>query len=329
MEHLSKRKAMISGIAAIALIGTSAAFFGMGRSADTAEAVDAYQVAQVATVITEPEADTAEVEEIAAAARNNEEDEVYAALEIKYITETEEKVIDYGTVYHKSEKLPEGEERILSAGQQGILTISTIKTIVDGEEVSTRQSSEITRKPVNEVVLLGAMDDKKRVAAKPSLTEAVTFEDITAIADEDEQGDDIQPLTASGRSDAEQVNPNAPAQISRFAVPDDVEFDENGVPTEYKEALTGRACAYTANPGALMSTGKSVYQGYVAVDPDLIPYGSELYIVADDGTVYGYAIAGDTGYSVRVGDIVVDLFMDEYNDCINWGNRHVTVYVLE
>ena len=98
MEHLSKRKAMISGIAAIALIGTSAAFFGMGRSADTAEAVDAYQVAQVATVITEPEADTAEVEEIAAAARNDEEDEVYAALEIKYITETEEKVIDYGTV---------------------------------------------------------------------------------------------------------------------------------------------------------------------------------------------------------------------------------------
>lgn len=117
-------------------------------------------------------------------------------------------------------------------------------------------------------------------------------------------------------------------QISKFDIPDYVSFDENGVPKNYIKTFTGKSCAYTAEPDALMSTGKTVYQGYVAVDDDLIPYGSELFIVADDGTVYGYAIAADTGYSVRAGDIVVDLFMDTYDDCVNWGARNVTIYVL-
>lgn len=123
--------------------------------------------------------------------------------------------------------------------------------------------------------------------------------------------------------------PAAVKAVSRFEVPDWLTLDENGVPTEYVDTISGKSCAYTADPGALMSTGKAVFQGYVAVDPNIIPYGSELYIVADDGEVYGYAIAADTGYSVRQGHIIVDLFMDEYNDCIQWGAKNVTIYVLK
>ena len=123
--------------------------------------------------------------------------------------------------------------------------------------------------------------------------------------------------------------PEAVKAVSRFEVPEWLTLDENGVPTEYVDTISGKSCAYTADPGALMSTGKAVFQGYVAVDPNIIPYGSELYIVADDGEVYGYAIAADTGYSVRQGHIVVDLFMDEYNDCIHWGAKNVTIYVLK
>ena len=123
--------------------------------------------------------------------------------------------------------------------------------------------------------------------------------------------------------------PAAVNAVSRFEVPEWLTLDENGVPTEYVDTISGKSCAYTADPGALMSTGKAVFQGYVAVDPNIIPYGSELYIVADDGEVYGYAIAADTGYSVRQGHIVVDLFMDEYNDCIQWGAKNVTIYVLK
>lgn len=132
-------------------------------------------------------------------------------------------------------------------------------------------------------------------------------------------------VTAEAFADA----PAAVKAVSRFEVPEWLTLDENGVPTEYVDTISGKSCAYTADPGALMSTGKAVFQGYVAVDPNIIPYGSELYIVADDGEVYGYAIAADTGYSVRQGHIVVDLFMDEYNDCIQWGAKNVTIYVLK
>ena len=68
--------------------------------------------------------------------------------------------------------------------------------------------------------------------------------------------------------------------------------------------------------------------GVVAVDPDVIPYGTKMYIVANDGTVYGYAIAADTGWSVQNGVIDLDLFMNTIQDCYNWGRKTVTVYCL-
>lgn len=147
----------------------------------------------------------------------------------------------------------------------------------------------------------------------------------------DEDMNDIpEDITLDDEDEAEESTP-APQEgaISLLELPEWLEFDENGIPTEYSAVLTGNACAYTAAPDALMSTGKAVFQGYVAVDPDIIPYGSELYIVAEDGEVYGYAIAADTGSSVRKGHIIVDLFMNEYDDCIQWGNKPVYVYVLK
>lgn len=149
-------------------------------------------------------------------------------------------------------------------------------------------------------------------------------EAVTTVTEDIAVSEDIA-VTEEAFADA----PAAVNAVSRFEVPDWLTLDENGVPTEYVDTISGKSCAYTADPGALMSTGKAVFQGYVAVDPNIIPYGSELYIVADDGEVYGYAIAADTGYSVRQGHIVVDLFMDEYNDCIQWGAKNVTIYVLK
>ena len=159
---------------------------------------------------------------------------------------------------------------------------------------------------------------------KPEEPEMIPYEEPAQTGVQTETAGFIDPAVEYGLAGSS----SAPSQISQFDVPSWVRFDANGIPTEYSAVHTGKACAYTANPGALMSTGKAVAQGYVAVNPNIIPYGSELYIVADDGDVYGYAIAADTGYSVKVGDIIVDLFMDEYNDCIQWGNKPVSIYVL-
>ncbi len=108
-----------------------------------------------------------------------------------------------------------------------------------------------------------------------------------------------------------------------------VELKKNGVPKNYKKVLTGIACAYTAPSGAITATGTVPKVGTVAVNPKLIPYGSKLYIVSDDGYVYGYGVAEDTGGSARKNTIIADLYMDTAADCYAFGKRNVSVYILE
>lgn len=106
-----------------------------------------------------------------------------------------------------------------------------------------------------------------------------------------------------------------------------VAVDENGVPKHYKTVFSGSGTAYTG--GTSTATGRKPAVGLVAVDPKKIPYGSKLYIVATDGTVYGYAIAADTGGFIYDGRTIVDVYMDSYDDCAQWGRKSVNVYVLE
>jgi 3D (Asp-Asp-Asp) domain-containing protein len=118
--------------------------------------------------------------------------------------------------------------------------------------------------------------------------------------------------------------------ISEYPIPDDFSLDENGVPTEYSKVLTGKGVAYYAEKGAIGSTGGLCYPGTVAVDPKIIPYGTKMYIASTDGKyVYGYAVANDTGRSLMEGKILVDLFMNSYDECVQWGAHQVNIYILE
>lgn len=106
--------------------------------------------------------------------------------------------------------------------------------------------------------------------------------------------------------------------------------DSNGVTVAYDYVLTGSGTAYTAPAGSLTATGNKVYQGGVAVNPNLIPYGSKLYIVSTDGSfVYGYATAIDTGGALMDGTAIVDCFYFTYDECCQFGRRDVNVYVLK
>ena len=105
--------------------------------------------------------------------------------------------------------------------------------------------------------------------------------------------------------------------------------DTSGAPVSYRYMVSGSGTAYTAAPGSLTATGVTVYEGGVAVNPAIIPYGSKLYIEAADGShVYGYATAVDTGGALMDGSAIVDLFYFSYDDCVNFGRRDVNVYVL-
>lgn len=116
--------------------------------------------------------------------------------------------------------------------------------------------------------------------------------------------------------------------ISDLAVPSYVNIGANGIPTSYKKVVNAKATAYCI-PGGVTSIGEKARTGYIAVDPNEIPYGTEMYIVSADGKrVYGYCIAADTGSFVNSTDWTVDLYMDTEEECVNWGRRDIIIYIL-
>ncbi len=105
--------------------------------------------------------------------------------------------------------------------------------------------------------------------------------------------------------------------------------DMYGNKIAFSQVLTGSGTAYTAPAGAGTATGVPAYHGGVAVNPNIIPYGSKLYIESTDGSfVYGYATAVDTGGALMSGTAIVDCYYSTYNECVNFGRRDVNVYVL-
>lgn len=102
--------------------------------------------------------------------------------------------------------------------------------------------------------------------------------------------------------------------------------DEAGNVHRYRKVLRGVCTAYTNSKkdgGPRTSTGKVAKVGMVAVDPRVIPYGTELYVPG-----YGRCVAADTGGALRSGRVLLDLFMDSESDCRSWGRRTKNVYIL-
>ena len=98
----------------------------------------------------------------------------------------------------------------------------------------------------------------------------------------------------------------------------------------YTHSDTVEATAYThTDKGCDMvtATGTRVHWGTVAVDPTRIPYGTRMFIIANDGSyVYGIATAEDCGGDIK-GDRM-DLYMPTYQQCREFGRRRCTLYFL-
>ncbi|MBQ2933066.1 MAG: G5 domain-containing protein [Clostridia bacterium] len=108
-----------------------------------------------------------------------------------------------------------------------------------------------------------------------------------------------------------------------------IELDANGNPVNYKKHITVQATAYTYT-GNNCSTGVAPQPGYIAVDPNYIPYGTKMYIKSSDGAyIYGYAVAADTGGFIKTRPTNVDLFMTSKAACVAFGRRNVEIYILE
>lgn len=87
------------------------------------------------------------------------------------------------------------------------------------------------------------------------------------------------------------------------------------------KVLTCKATAYHEPEGSLTKSGTLSRVGAVAVDPSVIPLGTKLYVEG-----YGYCVAEDTGGLIKGNRI--DVYLDSEEECIVWGVKNVTVYIL-
>lgn len=173
--------------------------------------------------------------------------------------------IDYETEKVKTNDLYVGETKVEQKGEKGEKRLTYSVTYLNGEE-SERElvSEEVTKEPVNKIVLVGTK-------VKSSFKK-----------------------TAS-------------------------------TPTSYKKVIAMTATAYSA--GGTTATGVPAQWGVVAVDPDVIPLGTKVYVETADGKyIYGTAVAADTGGAIKGNKI--DICVNTHAEAYSFGRRTVNVYIL-
>lgn len=110
--------------------------------------------------------------------------------------------------------------------------------------------------------------------------------------------------------------------------------DSKGRVTGLSSKIVGDATAY----GNSVKWGNQIYYGsqlgglttrwgVIAVDPEVIPLGTKVYVKGLNGVNdYGYAIAGDIGGAIK--GTRIDLWMDNREIIKIWGIRDVEIYIL-
>ncbi len=215
---------------------------------------------------------------------------VIDVLRVEYVTRESEETIEFTSTTKYSSAMLKGTKKVTQEGQNGTKTVVYKDKVVNGiVESSEVQSETVTKKPVTKITTVGT-------------------------------------LTKSSGLGNSKIEKNG-KPISELVMPSKYTIGENNVPINYKYKITGRAAAY-CQPGGKTATGKAVMPGRVAVNPKQIPYGTEMWIVSNDGVVYGYAVAEDTGGFAKKGYYTVDLYMNSNKQCRQWGDRGVTIYVL-
>ncbi|HET6614767.1 MAG TPA: ubiquitin-like domain-containing protein [Dehalococcoidia bacterium] len=89
--------------------------------------------------------------------------------------------------------------------------------------------------------------------------------------------------------------------------------------TWYNPASSGRAASDPAY--GRTATGVQVTYGVIAVDPDVIPLGTRMFVPG-----YGYGVAADTGGAVK--GYIIDLGYPDGVD-VDWRSGWLDIYILE
>lgn len=197
------------------------------------------------------------------------------------------------TIRVANPNMKKGEEKVVQEGADGVCTSIYEVVFSNGRELSRQFVETLDSTAVDEIVEYGT-------------AEAVLSASSTT--------------ASASRSAISSVEKNASGGGTLTLA--------DGTALRFSSVKSMTATAYTAGHGGAdycTATGTNVRIGTVAVDKRVIPLGTKMYIVTNDGYVYGTAVAEDTG----VRGSKVDLYFDTYQQCISFGKRNCTVYILE
>lgn len=216
----------------------------------------------------------------------------------EYVTEN----VSFSTQRVANPEMPEGEEKVVQEGADGVR--SSVYEVVwsNGAQLSRQFVEELSTTAVDRIVEYGTKSKPKPAASESKDPDAL-------LTEHGETGGGI-------------------ASVSENADGSGVLTLKDGTTLRYSGVRTMTATAYTSGHdgvGTRTASGTAVHVGSVAVDKSVIPLGTRMYIVAGGSLVYGLAVAEDTGVKGNK----IDLFYDTYEECIQFGRRNCTVYILE
>ena len=207
-------------------------------------------------------------------------------------------MVPYEIEYCYDATIAEGEQVVLTQGVEGQILRKDSVHYVDGQEVSRRVISEtVISHPVNMLIAIGCGVDLPEYPPQE------------------------QPNTPT---------PEAPPVSQMPIIGENTIIMPDGQVLTYTHSDQFVATAYhNSDPGCTIWTaiGTLCRVGAIAVDPKVIPYGTRMYIVTNDGKyIYGIAVAEDCGSAIKGNR--VDLYFDTTDECHEFGIRDCTVYFL-
>ena len=204
---------------------------------------------------------------------------------IDKLIEAKEEEIAFSVVEKEDNSLTKGEENVVEEGINGKRQIAYEVTLENGVEISRKEiSSEVIAEPVDKIIAIGTKEiPKPQIAIKDPEPQVAT--------------QDPEPQVAT--------TPSGNVIICTA--------------TAYSPYDGGSYCDLTAS-GARATRNPDGYST-IAVDPNVIPLGTKLYVKG-----YGYGIAQDTGGAIKGNKI--DVFFNTTEECINWGVKTVEVTIL-
>lgn len=218
------------------------------------------------------------------------------------LEETYTASVPYGTLYVLDTALADGEQKLLYPGTEGQVQNTDTVSYLDGAEVSRENTNQtVISEPVSQILAVSSL-------------EGIAEESVITLNQEQPSEDAPEATIGNGE----------------LFIGDGIIITADGQILTFTDTMQVKATAYThtdAGCDKTTATGTTVHVGTVAVDPRLIPYGTRMFIVTNDGRyIYGISVAEDCGGSIKGNRI--DLYFETDAECWTFGVRNATIYFL-